>query len=170
MVQSEKKRLIDSYFRCIDELSKGSRAALKRKAGTMLSEADGKALVVFYQCLPYEITYRQDVWFAIGCMHCLWDAETRDRKPIEKAFSTMLHEESVSESVERRIISLLDMQWDDEGFFLAKLLRLMKLAKSRNVSVDCSLLLSDILSWDYEKRYVQHKWVRALYTDGKKGE
>ena len=35
-------------------LGNGDRAALKRAAGVMLSDADGKAVAAFYRCIPME--------------------------------------------------------------------------------------------------------------------
>ena len=47
--------MMESYHAFFDRLKmlgNGDRAALKRAAGIMLSEADGKAVAAFYRCLP----------------------------------------------------------------------------------------------------------------------
>ena len=42
-----------SFLNRLKMLGNGDRAALKRAAGIMLSEADGKSVATFYRCLPY---------------------------------------------------------------------------------------------------------------------
>ena len=42
----------DGFFVRLDALPKGSRVALKRAAGTMLQQTDGRTMRIFYQCLP----------------------------------------------------------------------------------------------------------------------
>ena len=39
------------FFTQLDRLPKGDRTALKREAGTMLHEADGRAIQAFYKCM-----------------------------------------------------------------------------------------------------------------------
>ena len=38
------------FFEALDALPSGDRVALKRAAGTMLEQANGRAIRVFYQC------------------------------------------------------------------------------------------------------------------------
>ena len=49
-----------SFFQRLDTLPRGERASLKREAGTMLSQADGQAMRVFFQCLPFSIPQWQE--------------------------------------------------------------------------------------------------------------
>jgi CRISPR type I-E-associated protein CasB/Cse2 len=62
-----------------------------------------------------------------------------------------------------RLESLLDLSWDEDGYLLTKLTRLVKVVKSKNYAVDCASLLGDLLYWNGEKQTVQLKWARALY-------
>lgn len=39
------------FFTQLDRLPKGDRTALKREAGMMLHEADGRAIQAFYKCM-----------------------------------------------------------------------------------------------------------------------
>lgn len=39
------------FFTQLDRLPKGDRTALKREAGTMLHEANGRAIQAFYKCM-----------------------------------------------------------------------------------------------------------------------
>lgn len=76
-----------AFFRKIDALPKGDRVSLKREAGTMLSQANGRAICVFYQCLPYSVPqWQEERAFAAACLHCLWDADEARRQPMEQIF------------------------------------------------------------------------------------
>ena len=76
----------DSFFQRLDALPKGDRVAVNQLAGTMLYQADGRTVRIFYQCLPYAVaTWQEDRIFAAACLHCLRDAEAK-RQPIEQIF------------------------------------------------------------------------------------
>ena len=59
----------------------------------------------------------------------------------------------------------MDLSWEEDGFLLGKLTRLIKLVKSKNYAVDCAALLNDLLYWNGDKQTVQLKWARALYCE-----
>ena len=64
------------FFTQLDRLPKGDRTALKREAGTMLHEADGRAIQAFYKCMLPTIPERyDDRFFAVACLHCLWSED-----------------------------------------------------------------------------------------------
>ena len=149
-------------------LGNGDRAALKRTAGIMLAEADGKAVAAFYRCLPFGIPqWQEERWFAVACLRCHWDAETDGGEPFEKVVGRMLKDEKVSDSIGHRVEVLLDTAWDEDGYMLTKLTRLMKLIrqKSDRESVDFEALLEDLIGWNSEKQYVQRKWARSIFTN-----
>lgn len=153
-----------AFFRKIDALPKGDRVSLKREAGTMLSQANGRAIRVFYQCLPYSVPqWQEERAFAAACLHCLWDADEARRQPMEQVFYQLGRNQNVSESVGHRVEVLLDLPWDEDGFLLTKLSRMVQLAKSKGYAVDCRKLLEDLLYWNGEKQTIQRKWARALY-------
>ena len=152
-----------SLFQRLDALPKGARVSLKREAGTMLHQADGQAVRAFYQCLPYSVpAWQEERAFAAACLHCLWDAEVK-RQPIEQIFYQLGRDQDISESTGHRLETLLDVSWDEDGFMLTKLVRLIRLAKSKGYAVDCQQLLEDLFYWNGEKQSVQRKWARALY-------
>ena len=156
------------FINRIYELGNGDRAALKRTAGIMLAEADGKAVAAFYRCLPFGIPHwQEDRWFAVACLKCLWDAETDGGVPFEKVVGRMLNDEKVSDSIGHRVEVLLDTAWDEDGYMLTKLTRLIKLIrqKSDREPVDFEALLEDLIGWNSEKQYVQRKWARSIFTN-----
>ena len=156
--------LITSYLQRVDHLSNGDRTALKREAGTMLPQADGRTVRAFYQCLPSQVKpWQEDRYFAAGCLHCLWETDAA-RQPMEQIFFQLGRDSELSESMAHRLESLLDLSWDEDGYLLTKLTRLVKVVKSKNYAVDCASLLGDLLCWNGEKQTVQLKWARSLYT------
>lgn len=157
-----------SFLNRLKLLGNGDRAALKRAAGTMFAEADGKAVAAFYRCLPFGTPrWQEDRWFAAACLRCLWDADIQGGQPFEKIVGRMLWEEKLSESTGHRVEVLLDTAWDEEGYMLTKLTRLIKLIrqKSDHEPVDFAALLEDLIFWNAENQSVQRKWARAIFTN-----
>ena len=152
---------VEAFMTKLDNLSKGERTALKRECGTMLQRADGAAISAFYRCLPAGTSEKQESRsFAVACIHCLWEEGTG--VPIEKLFSFLRME---SDTAEKRLAAVTDMPWDEDGLFLAKLVRLIKMAKQKGYQVDTQQLLKDLLNWDSEKRYVQRRWLKTMYIN-----
>lgn len=155
------------FFQKLKGLGTGDRAALRRSAGEMLKEADGKAITVFYRCLPYGVPqWQEDRWFAVACLCCLWDAESDNGAPFEKIVSNLIQAESLSSSMQHKVEILLDTAWDDDGYLLTKLTRLIKMIrqKSDRVPIDFSALLEDLIYWNAENQSVQRKWARSMFT------
>lgn len=149
-------------------LGSGDRAALKRAAGIMLSDADGKAVAAFYRCLPYGTPqWQEERWFAVACLRCLWDADMEGGEPVEQIIGQMIRDEKLSDSTLHRAEVLLDTAWDEDGYMLTKLTRLVKLIrqKSDRAPVDFAALLEDLLGWNVENQHVQRKWARAIFTN-----
>ncbi len=160
----------NEFFNRIDALSTGERAVMKRNCGVMLDEADGKALITFYRCLPHSVPqWQEPYYFAVGCIACLW--KEKGTVSLEECFAQLRDN---SGSIEKRITTLLDMDWDNDGFFLTKLTRLIKMAASAGYKIDCEKLLNDLLWWNSDSRFVQKNWARKLYiretTEKKEGE
>lgn len=165
-----------SFFANLNRLSTGERAALKRCAGTMLQDADGKAMTAFYRCLPPFVDERQaDRWFTVACLRCLWDAGEENGVPFEKRLGQLLRDDALSDSTAHRIESLLDTDWDNDGYMLGKLVRLIKMIRQKNgAEIDFGALLDDLIHWNADTQYVQRKWARAVFAgadaDNEKGE
>ena len=66
---------------------------------------------------------------------------------------------------EKRLRVLLDLPWDDDGYFAAKLCRLLKYCKSKGMIVDGKSLMIDLIGWNDDERFVQKRWVRELYRE-----
>ena len=107
-----------SFFQRLDTLPRGERASLKREAGTMLSQADGQAMRVFFQCLPFSIPqWQEERAFAAACLYCLWDTDEKRRQPLEQIFYQLGRNKEMSESTGHRLEMLLDIQWTVSGYW-----------------------------------------------------
>lgn len=156
---------VKTFFKRLNELSAGDRATLRREAGTMLKDAGGQAIRAFYQCLPYSVPqWQEEYFFAAACLCCLWDANEPDQTGLPQALYQLGQDEETSKSTGHRLESLLDTKWDADGYMLTKLTRLMRLVKSRGVSVDCAELLKDLVYWNSDSQWIQHKWARGMYV------
>lgn len=149
----------EKFFENLSNLSTGEKAALRRNAGIMLNDADGNAIIAFYKCLPYEEKCKESVWFAVACIYCL--SKDHGTVGIEECFAIMKND---SDSIRNRLAGLLDMKWDDDGFFISKLSRMVKMTLQKGYLFDCEALLKDLLYWEHPDRFVQKKWAKALFN------
>lgn len=148
---------------------KGRRAALKRAAGETLSAAGGNALTAFYQLrgIP-KFPVQEEKCFAVVCMMCLWDVSMWGKaEPLIEGVRRKVSTDNMK-GFEKRLQGLLDLSWDADGYFLTKLIRLVKFCKHKDVVVDPAGLLADLLGWEHESHFVQKRWVKDLYHFGNK--
>lgn len=167
------KELAAAFFQRLDSLGNGERAAMRRSAGIPLHHASGRALSVFYRCLPYGVPERQEErWFAVACLRCLWDQREGCVLPLEQVIAQVLSSSDSTKNTHHRVELLLDMRWDSDGYMLAKLSRLIKLIrqKTEQASIDFTALLEDLIYWNAESQFVQRKWARAIFTNISKTE
>ncbi len=155
------------FFDRLNALGTGERAALRREAGCLLRQADGKAITVFYRCLPVGVNPRQeDRWFAVACLRCLWDAAQETGRPLEQLIADLIKNKALSASTGHRVELLLDTPWDEDGYLLTKLTRMIKLIRQKSDREQFAFhaLLEDLLGWNSESQYVQRKWARSIFT------
>ena len=161
------------FFSRVNRLNSGDRAVLRRKSGNLLRQTDGKAISVFYSCLPSSIEmWQEDRWFAIACLCCLWDKDVQNGLPLEQIIANLIRTEKLSDSTKHRVELLLDTGWDEDGYLLTKLTRLVKLVrqKSDRAQIDFSALLEDLLFWNAENESVQRKWARTIFSTNQTNE
>ena len=157
----------EKFFLRLDSLGTGDRAALLREAGVMLQQAKGPAVTAFFSCLPSNVqTWQEERWFAVACLRCLWDAGDEGGRPFELVVADLVRSGELSDSTKHRVELLLDTEWDEDGYMLIKLARLLKLVrqKSDRARLDFAALLDDLLGWNSDKQYVQRKWARAIFS------
>lgn len=155
------------FFDRLNALGTGERAALRREAGSLLRQADGKAITVFYRCLPSGVgPWQEDRWFAVACLRCLWEPGAEGGKPLEQLIAELIRSDDLSSSTGHRVELLLDTPWDEDGYLLTKLTRLVKLIRQKSDREQFAFpsLLEDLLGWNSESQYVQRKWARSIFT------
>ena len=149
----------------------GLRAVFRRNAGKLLRTADGRAVTSFYRVYSGGLASERNedrCFFAI-CAACLWKPEEWTRaKPLTAGTSALSTDDKAT--FEKRLRVLLDLPWDDDGYFAAKLYRLLKYCKSKNIVVDGKTLMRELIGWDSDKRFVQKQWVRDFYREETKDD
>ena len=133
----------------------------------MLRDADGGAIAAFYKCLPPAVEAKQENrWFAVACISCLWDEESKGEKPLEQIIAGLIRADELSDSITHRVEILMNTKWDTDGYMLTKLVRLVKLVrqKSDRAVPDFAALLDDLIYWNAESQSVQRKWARAVFS------
>ena len=159
---NDPKMLVDR----LRELTIGERAALRRDAGKCLAEADGMTLSVFFRISPQHLSRRQqECWFSAMTLACLWDPE---EAAYGDEFPIMLRKYALrqaTDGMERRMRSLLDARWEEDGYLTAKLCRLARMLKAdnRQLMPDIDALLYDLLHWNSDSRFVQIRWAQQYY-------
>lgn len=165
---------IDEYLSNIDSLPHGLRVQLRRAVGQRLGEASTSAMGAFYRCLPHGRAlqpYETDAWFAAGCMHCLWNARQTENPETQSAGKSIpqilrqmsQREDDALDKYSRRLASLLDISWGDDGYLLGKVARLVKQMQRAGDQVNCSRLLLDLLRWNDTDQIVQKRWSSEFY-------
>jgi CRISPR type I-E-associated protein CasB/Cse2 len=148
-----------SFLQRIAELDKSHRIALRRAAGTMLINAEGKAFTAFYKAYPPR--EKEDQCFFAACLQCLWQPDDlKGAIPLEKALAKM--NEKDENAFLKRLTTLLDLKWDEDGYLAIKLYRLVRFCKAKGLIIDCEKLLHDLFHWNDTSRLVQKKWARAV--------
>ncbi len=65
-----------------------------------------------------------------------------------------------STAIERRFTALLAAHSEDLDFYLRQAISFLK---SKNVPINWRQLLSDVMAWGHQDRYVQKNWARAFW-------
>lgn len=150
---------IEDFLASIIGLLSGDRAALKRSAGTTLIRATGQAMTAFYKVLPNGVSpFQEDKWYAVACIAALWK-DAKAGQPFEKCLKIL-----GTEGIERRVKSILDDNWDEDGMLNLKLFRLAKMMYSNGLQPDFSMLLKDLINWNHPNRFAQKKWARVYFS------
>lgn len=148
----------NKFFENLKGLRKEDEVNLKRSFNRNFSEVDMKFLCSFYKALPYEVKYKEFIWYFCACLYEYQGTENGKTVPsiirslkdenINKRFSTLLHE-----------------NLEEDSLFLYKLGQMIKLFIGEGYTVDIKRLLTDLLSWDNEQGYVQKNWAKEVYSN-----
>ena len=157
----------------VRSLDPGRLSALKRSAGKTIAES--RNIGWFYGLLDSGQRGRdEEIFFLVATLL------SADRRSIEgsRSFTGNLGKtmaraagQGSHTAIERRFSVLLDATFDLEGGWkptggemVFRLRQIVKLALSREVGVDWSQLLYDLLRWGSPAKFVQKSWAQAFFT------
>ena len=152
---------IAMFFEKLDALENRHRIRFKRSCGMLLKETDTETMQVFYRILPVNVYYGdEDLWFVAACIHCLWPAEEKGRRPMQECIACV---KDSSDSFEKRFTGLLETLWGEDGYLCGKLERMAKYLKQKGYAVDGAELLPALIGWNDEEKRVQKRWIKAYW-------
>lgn len=150
----------------LTRLSAGERSALKRNAGTMMNVAGADAIEGFYRAIAARCSpYAEKAWFAAMCMQCLWRIEDHPRtRPFPEMLRAKYQNPEATESSRKSCTGFMDISWDDDGFLLGKICKLVRAMRAEDSSVipDFETLADDLARWNNSDRYIQRKWLGVI--------
>lgn len=169
--QPTKEQTLEERFinrlRDLNEGDRGSMAILRRNAGLSIGESRG-ALGVFYRLLPMQLGVREEIYFLVATLYPL-NTRAYPGENFGQSMAT-LRKVKDSESIERRMMILLDAEYDrgqmgvirpgELGFRLRQAVRMLK---SEDIGIDWVLLLNDLLRWSHPDKWVQKQWARSFF-------
>ncbi len=149
------------FVRARIEHDKGANAALKR---ALTGEAHHLRAVypIVLDFLDLQgIAYHQDAWIFVACLFAYYEqpisrSDTRNFGHSARGLAG----EGSSGGADRRFRALLDTALEDLRSPLSALVRLMK---SKNISINYPQLIVDLGYWDHPDQFVQDKWARAFW-------
>jgi CRISPR system Cascade subunit CasB len=168
---AELKRLAE--HRETDSGARATLAILRRAVGKPPGEAADAARFVWgflpRDAPPWQVDEEEEVFHLIAGLFALhpkpWpEADTASRsRNLGASFARLraaVEQRGGGESVERRLVALLNSHADD----LPKHLRqAISLLRSEDIPVDWLQLLRDIRGWDRDDRRVQRRWAQAFW-------
>lgn len=156
-------KILQDDFKTLHVLEPRGRIVLRHSAGKMVNMSDAETMMLFYRALPQGIPdYLHDRWFFAFCIDCLWEPDQPNKKPLENIFSELLNGSESTASLQKRIMSLMDSKWDDDGYFAVKMLRIIKFVKQKGYAIDAASLLQNFLHWNDDSHWIQKKWASAI--------
>lgn len=146
------------------------RIGMRRSAGKTIAASGNDVLLGFYR-LYHGSQFNEDKYYLAACLHCLWTTDDHSRA-VGLPQAVKMFDKNGQNAFTKRLMRLLEMQWDTGGFFMRKVYNLVRFCKSRHICIDCVVLLTDILCWDWDDgAYVRKKWAREYNMSlNEKGE
>ncbi|NLW70929.1 MAG: type I-E CRISPR-associated protein Cse2/CasB [Eubacteriaceae bacterium] len=161
------------FIERLKELSTADKAALRRNNGKLLSQADANAFALFYRIIPEGISYyNEDIWFVCACIESLWKDAAGTGISLAAAGRLVSNSEENENGggFEKRFTTLMDMDWDEDGFMLRKLLSAVRFLKQKDFYLDMAQMIYDLCHWNHEDRYIQKKWAREYNKNTNEGD
>lgn len=165
--RTERELENQAFFEAFKRLGKGDKAALKRSLGTPRAEAGAAAWAALYRLLPGGRPRAEEAYFLIACGVCLFERLNAPPRPLVACLRELSAE---SDGAERRLVQLMDIPLEDDGYFSVKLSRILRMLYQKGMNVDFAGLLEDLLDWNRNGRRVQLRWARDFFGARAKDE
>jgi CRISPR system Cascade subunit CasB len=165
--QRHGERFIEALVALYKQEDRAALAALRRGLGRL----PGETMEMHRYVAPFtqRLTRKQeDAYYLIAALFGLYPGESwtssegRLRTSLGASLRWLVNE-SGSESVERRLVALLNAHVDDLPEHLRQTISLLK---SQDIPVDWRQLLRDVINWDDDDRFVQRNWSKAFWGAG----
>ena len=140
-----------------DRDDRAALAKLRRGLGKRLGVPDMYPYVVRF--LP-EAPWKQEIYFLITALFAFHPEPGPWNRSMGAVFRAIQGQES-TDSIEKRFVRLLEADSEDVGFHLKQA---VSLAKAKGIGVSFHRLMSDLLNWNHEDRFVQMAWARDFWT------
>lgn len=151
---------ISLFFVRLAALRPGERARFKRNAGKTLVESQQGTMGLFYRLLPAGVArYQEETYFLTATLYPL--ADDGGKGSLGHALRRARQGDNTA-GLDRRIEILLDADESQLPFRLRQALRYLA---AKQVRVNWSVLLADLLNWQHPQRFVQERWARDYFTD-----
>jgi len=161
---NHERAFADHLITLADRQDRAALAALRRGLGKGPGETAEPYLYVG-RFLPEE-PWREAAFLltaALFALHPLpWPGATDPRRSNLGGSLARLSRNVESDSVERRVVALLNSHSDDLPDHLR---RIVALLKTHDIPVDWAQLLHDVQGWDWPSRSVQRAWARSFWAD-----
>lgn len=148
------------FFARLERLSAGDRTALKRSLGVSFAEAGAAARAAYLTAHPSYAPWEEEPYFLAACAWCAFQNIGGPERSFAGCLRILAGEHT---GVRRRFLALLDMPWDDSGYFAGKISRLLRMIRQKGIQPDMDLLLKDLLGWGQESHFVQINWSKEFF-------
>lgn len=160
----------------LSRLSRKELAILKNNVGKPFTEADARALAVFYRILPsdalqYDTDCTVGMWFQAICIAAAGTSlEDRDGRltTLPEALHLIALDDTGEQELEdsriaRRAANALDAWWGEDGATARLVYNLVRLAVQDGYKLDYAALINDIVRWNDENHPVTREWVPCIF-------
>ena len=158
-IQTQIERRLD-FFTNLEKMTVGERTSLKRSIGLAFNQSSAKAWAAFYKAAPVYRPWEEDPYFFAACAFCFFSDSEGKTRPLVDCLRSMSVE---STGIKSRLLALLDTPWDNSGFLLSKLGRILRMVHQKGYRIDVDGLLQDLLGWSHDSRFVQTRWARTFF-------
>ena len=150
-----------AFVKAAIQYDTGSKAVLKRALTGEAHHIRAVYPIILDFLERQGIKYHQNEWIFVACLFAYYE------QPINKSdnrnfghSARELSKDGSSRGPDRRFRAVLDTNLEDLRSPLSALVRLMK---SKHISIHYPQLIADLEHWDHPDQYIQDRWARAFW-------